>query len=203
MNVTFNNFIAVYNNVYPQGFCDFLISAEEKARKLNLLYNRQDAENVPRHRKDDHNFDGFKYYLDAMPVDSTFQGQFVPNIFIHHFREALDIYLDKYSVLRNYSYTIEGMKHQIISSGGGYHVWHYERGPAPSINRRVLTYILYLNTLPVENNGDTEFLYQELKLQPVENQLVIFPADFTHPHRGNPVYKGGVKHIITGWVSYE
>ena len=45
--------------------------------------------------------------------------------------------------------------------------------------------MLYLNTLTDEQNGETEFLHQEKRIQPKENTMLIWPAGFTHTHRGN------------------
>ena len=63
--------------------------------------------------------------------------------------------------------------------------------------------MLYLNTLPEESNGETEFLYQQRRINPVENTMVLWPAAFTHSHRGNPVYGNAAKYIVTGWFYYE
>ena len=94
------------------------------------------------------------------------------------------------------------MKMQKTSSGGGYHVWHGEQGNGDQANRG-LVYMLYLNTVPVEANGETEFLYQQRRINPVENTMVLWPASFTHTHRGNPVYGDNHKYIITGWFYHE
>lgn len=91
---------------------------------------------------------------------------------------------------------------QGTSTGGGYHVWHSEQGNGDHANRG-LVYMLYLNTLPTEANGETEFLYQQRRLNPVENTMVIWPAAFTHAHRGNPVYGDNTKYIVTGWFYHE
>jgi hypothetical protein len=86
--------------------------------------------------------------------------------------------------------------------GGGYHVWHSEQGNSDSANR-VLTYSLYLNSINNECAGETEFLYQQMRIPPQENTMVIWPAGFTHPHRGNVVYGETPKYIITGWFYLE
>ena len=91
---------------------------------------------------------------------------------------------------------------QKTSSGGGYHVWHGEQGNDDSANRG-LVYMLYLNTLPKEANGETEFLYQQRRINPVANTMVLWPAAFTHAHRGNPVYGDNTKYIVTGWFYHE
>ena len=91
---------------------------------------------------------------------------------------------------------------QKTSSGGGYHVWHGEQGNGENA-RRGLVYSLYLNTLPEEASGETEFLYQQRKISAKENTIILWPAAFTHAHRGNPVYGENSKYIVTGWFYYE
>tara|TARA_B110000977_G_C10900447_1_gene425065 strand:- start:544 stop:753 length:210 start_codon:yes stop_codon:yes gene_type:complete len=46
--------------------------------------------------------------------------------------------------------------------------------------------------------GETEFLYQSMRVEPKVGQLTIWPAAFTHKHRGNPPLEGR-KTYITGW----
>ena len=48
------------------------------------------------------------------------------------------------------------------------------------------------------DGGETEFLYQQRREQAITGDLLIFPAAFTHTHRGNPPL-GGVKYIATTW----
>ncbi len=61
---------------------------------------------------------------------------------------------------------------------------------------RILTYILYLNT--VEEGGETVF-YENYKIKPTAGTLVIFPALWTYPHCGNMPISDD-KYIITGWI---
>lgn len=82
---------------------------------------------------------------------------------------------------------------------GGFHTWHCEHGTTISSYRRVAVWLLYLTTH--EGSGDTEFLQQGLKFEPKKGTLVIWPAGFTHPHRGNPVYDKD-KYIATGWFEF-
>ena len=58
---------------------------------------------------------------------------------------------------------------------------------------------MYLND--VEEGGETEFLYQSRRVKPKRGRLAIWPAQFTHMHRGNPPLSGD-KYVITGWVEY-
>ena len=57
--------------------------------------------------------------------------------------------------------------------------------------------MLYLNS--VTEGGETEFLYQKRRIKPQQGRLLIFPAGFTHTHRGNPPLSGN-KYILTSWV---
>jgi hypothetical protein len=59
---------------------------------------------------------------------------------------------------------------------------------------------VYLNDVP--EAGETEFYYQQRKIQPRAGTLLIAPAGFTHTHRGNmPV--GGDKYIATSWILFQ
>lgn len=82
---------------------------------------------------------------------------------------------------------------------GGFHNWHCEHGPDVGSYRRVAVWLLYLTSH--EDSGETEFIQQGVKLQPQKGRLVIWPAGFTHPHRGNPVYDKN-KYIATGWFEF-
>jgi len=83
---------------------------------------------------------------------------------------------------------------QYYPKGGGYKVFHYENGESISAHRR-LVYMLYLNDV---SNGGTEFKYQNIKLDAKKGNLVIWPAEFTHVHRGI-ISKTKEKYIVTGW----
>jgi hypothetical protein len=58
----------------------------------------------------------------------------------------------------------------------------------------------YLNT--VTDNGGTEFLNQQLIINAEKGKTVIWPADWTHTHRG-VVSATQDKYIITGWFNYD
>ena len=65
------------------------------------------------------------------------------------------------------------------------------------VRSRILTWTLYLND--VNEGGETEFLHQSLRIKPKQGTIVVWPAGFTHIHRGNPPLSGE-KYIVTGWV---
>ena len=88
---------------------------------------------------------------------------------------------------------------------GGYFHWHSEFYPHPTDPEqaslhRTLLWMVYLND--VEEGGETEFYFQNLKSKPKQGTLVIAPADFTHTHRGKKPISGD-KYIFTSWVMYQ
>ena len=46
--------------------------------------------------------------------------------------------------------------------------------------------------------GETEFLYYKRRERPEKGKLLLWPAGYTHTHRGGMVLKGN-KYIVTGW----
>ncbi len=86
---------------------------------------------------------------------------------------------------------------------GGYHIWHSERYPMQgSVEplHRVLFMILYLNDVLI--GGETEFLYQGMKIPPRAGTLLVAPAGFTHTHRGN-VPTDTEKYVAASWILYR
>ena len=49
--------------------------------------------------------------------------------------------------------------------------------------------------------GETEFLHQKIKAKPRKGLTLIWPADWTHVHRGI-VSASEEKYIITGWFDF-
>lgn len=112
---------------------------------------------------------------------------------------CLDEYTKEYSALLESDYSNPEIKLQKTEPCGGYHAWHCEN---VGINFcfRGLVWMIYLNDVPGDE-GETEFLYQKLRVKPKQGKLLIWPAGFTHTHRGNPVYTQN-KYIATGWFYY-
>ena len=79
----------------------------------------------------------------------------------------------------------------------GYHTWHYEKGK-PADMDRILAYMTYLQV--PKKGGETEFLHQSLRIDPIVGRTLIWPTGFTHMHRGNPPLDGE-KMYITGWFT--
>ena len=81
-----------------------------------------------------------------------------------------------------------------------FHGWHTERAaPIMPVCLRNLVFMTYLND--VDDCGETEYFYQNLKISPKKGKTVIWPADWTYTHRGLPS-PTQTKYIVTGWLSF-
>jgi hypothetical protein len=199
MNIEHFDHIALYKKVYPEGYCQHLIDEFNRLESGGAGFNRQQFENTPKHVKDDH-----QIFLNLNNhAAMSFENRAADIIFFEGLQACYDDYANKYSALKaNGDIKATVFKMQRTSSGGGYHVWHGEQGSGDSA-RRVLTYMLYLNSMSPEEGAETEFLYQRKRIPPVENTMVLWPAAYTHAHRGNPVLGDRAKYIVTGWFYYD
>ena len=87
---------------------------------------------------------------------------------------------------------------QFYQPGAGFHKFHCERNGDRSAVDRHLVFMTYLNDVP--RGGETEFLYQGVKVKPKKGLTLLWPADWTHTHRGLPAPTD--KYIITGWLNF-
>ena len=75
---------------------------------------------------------------------------------------------------------------------------HTERSGLNSLHR-LLAFMTYLND--VEDGGSTYFSHYALDIKPKKGLTIIWPAEWTHAHKGNMVNSGS-KYIITGWLTF-
>ena len=87
---------------------------------------------------------------------------------------------------------------QRTNPGEHYH-WHIDGGSHDFAERQLVA-VWYLNDVEGPG-GETEFLFQDIKVKPAQGKLVLFPPFWTHEHRGVTLEKG-VKYIATTWVVF-
>lgn len=192
----YENFVGIYDGYFSDEFCDNIIQHFEWCHKNNRSFARLEAERI---KKDDsvglnpHNVAEINFIL---PNIEGYIAEFNDVFWNKCYRE----YLDRFSVLQDYQqHTIYTYKVQRTYPGGGYHIWHSEDG-VKAMSERIGVYILYLND--VEEGGETEFLYQSMRVPARKGRLVIFPPNYPWAHRGNPPLSG-VKYIMTGWIEFS
>lgn len=204
MNIQYKEFIGFYRNIFPKNYCERLIEEFKIACQHGAGNNRQIYDGVPRHKKDDYAISvncNTKNFLQCKFEEND--ERTLSKIFFDGLQICFDDYSEKFSILKQSPINCNNIKMQRTDPGGGYHVWHSEQGRDVEMVSRVLVYMLYLNTLKPEECGETEFLYQQMRIRPEENLLLIWPAAYTHAHRGNVVHGTSNKYVVTGWFHYE
>jgi|TARA_B100000530_G_scaffold237920_1_gene154736 prolyl 4-hydroxylase len=75
---------------------------------------------------------------------------------------------------------------------------HCERTSLNTLHR-LFAFMTYLND--VDEGGSTYFTHYGLDIKPKKGLTLLWPAEWTHAHKGN-VLKSGLKYIITGWLTF-
>ena len=188
MRETYKDFIGIYENAVPPEFCKELINLHKNADE-DEKWSSEERYGGPLNRKD-----------EALQLEDYSQ-QHTEKVqkFVFDYLELYKKKYFSYQSCKHLEYTAPFIKVQKTEPQGGYHVWHYEVDAITDITRS-LVWMIYLNNVP-KGEGETEFLWQGLRVQPTRGTLLIWPAQFTHTHRGNPVYNC-TQYIATGWIEY-
>ena len=188
------NFISIYDNALTSAECEFirdyhdgddcLLSIREEGMTL--------GDTVQKHWKD-----SLDRYM-TMYINGAYQNNAINNIIAKSIKEHIEKYkeenpelnlLNKWVIRDNYNL-------QKYSPGGGYHILHCENYNTGKHRTNILAWMYYLNT--VREGGGTYFANFDLTVNAVEGRLVIWPAYWTHFHKGI-VSKTYDKYIATGW----
>ncbi len=206
------NFIGIFPNAANKEYCEKIIHRFEYIKNTQgsgrrKILTRADSEmGIPSTLKENDTYFIGGFPFDNLPLD--YEDDLVlmdqDAALLEEFSEIIwncyDKFTKEYGILKTLSLhkISPAVRIQKYKPGEGYHVWH---GDADGINtsRRILVVMLYLNT--IEEGGETEFLYQNMRVSPVEGTMVLWPPGWTHPHRGNPPLKG-TKYIITTWIEF-
>lgn len=194
MLIDIKDFIGVFDDVVTKDYCDDVIKYFKYVEEVSLTSNRQQDEGVEKFKKEDRTY----FFQDEMIKEYQLHNTHILREANHAFSAAINAYFNYYDILHSTNYGVFSYRLQKTEVGGGYHVWHHERGNLEN-QHRFLAIILYLND--VEEGGETEFHYYPRRVQAKAGRILICPSDFTHTHRGNPPLSGD-KYIITTWASY-
>lgn len=191
-----NNFIGKYQ-IKDTKICDHLVCFFDKNKvygEPGLIYDTDSKNAVLKKDK-----------KDSIDITLSYEKIKNINIFKHYFHNLFQFcseYQKKYVFCGQTSkWTIwDEVNIQYYPVGGGYNHFHMERFcKEEPISSRHLVFMTYLNT--VKSGGQTEFYYQKIRESPIIGKTLIWPADWTHTHRGIPSTKEE-KYIITGWFNF-
>lgn len=189
------DFIGVYDNVFDSEFCNNVIEHFKYLDSIGLVKTRQELENnIPQTTKSDKTYFPTLEYNNEIKIKNSE----LFNKFSNIISNSIEDYTTEFPSLKYSTWKLDGIRVQQTKPGEGYHVWHDEHS-GRSFKDRFLAIIVYLND--IEEGGETEFLYQHLRVKPKMGTVVIFPVQFTHTHRGNPPLKD-TKYILTSWGEY-
>lgn len=185
-----DDFIGVFDAMLGKSYCENVIQMFNEREQAGFTYLR-DSNRFKKSQADDTSL-----FFSSCPAEHLSDNLYSS---IHNaLWSAYMEYVKNYEIALTeqtgphhvYEYKIQKTK-----PGQGYHSWHYE-SPERTSCQRLLAYTIYLND--IQEGGETEFLYQKRRVCPQQGRIAIWPAGFTHLHRGNPPLSND-KYIVTGW----
>lgn len=182
-----NTFIFVKKHALSAAFCDDVIKRFEQNSAHQYQGRIGQTANTDRH---------IKRSTDVV-VSGRSGWQDVDRALFTSLAVAIREFRNRYPYFRG-PFKDMGYGLQRTSAGEFYH-WHIDGG-SHDFSHRQLVAIWYLNDV-AGPGGETEFLFQKLKIKPEQGKLLLFPPFWTHEHRGVTL-QAGLKYIATTWIVF-
>ena len=141
--------------------------------------------------------------ISILPNQINSPGNEVFSKYFHALFACHKDYLAQWPFLAPFAKNLEigAFNLQRYQSGQHFQKIHTERASLNTLHR-VLAWMTYLNDVEVDEGGSTYFSHYDLEVQPRKGLTLIWPAEWTHAHKGNLINTGS-KHIITGWMNFS
>ena len=199
MKEEYKDFIGIYDETIPIELCNEFVDNWEEAKKNETIIDLTKENELGLQEEYSPGLQkkhGVAYILPLMcsmypkpPVQKYFK----------LLRECFLCYIERYSIDFDGTIYNDVFKIHKVGKSEGFHQWHYEKSDHSTMDR-LMVYMTYLEV--PEKGGETEFLHQSLRIDPIVGRTLIWPAGYTHMHRGNPPLDGE-KMYITGWFTGE
>ena len=196
MREEYKEFVGIYDESVPIELCEEFVKNYEEAKKNRTIIDMT-KENETHHIEKSHPTIRKDEAVFVYPITSTILPKPPVLTYFNFLSECYRRYMERYSIMFQGIIHNDLFKIHKVKKSEGYHQWHYERND-PSCTDRFMAYMTYLEA--PKKGGETEFLHQSLRIDPVVGRTLIWPAGFTHMHRGNPPLDGE-KMYITGWFN--
>ena len=179
--------------ISPLSICDELISYFE----INKEKQRQGGTVGGINLNDKDSTD-----IKISPKDIKLPGNEIFEDYFHSLYSCYKDYVTKWPFLATFAekLQISSFNLQRYQSGQHFQKLHTERSSLATLHR-VFAWMTYLNDVNQEDGGSTLFSHYDLEIQPKKGLTLIWPAEWTHAHKGN-VLKANDKYIITGWLTF-
>ena len=179
--------------ISPLSICDELISYFEINKK-----KQQQGGTVGGINLDDKNSTDIR----IAPKDIRLPGNEIFKDYFNSLYSCYQDYVTKWPFLATFAekLQISSFNLQRYQSGQHFQKLHTERSSIATLHR-VFAWMTYLNDVDQEDGGSTTFSHYDLSIQPEKGLTLIWPAEWTHAHKGN-VLKANNKYIITGWMTF-
>ena len=134
------------------------------------------------------------------PKDILIPGNEIFKVYFEKLFECHQDYIAQWPFLEGFCerYEIGSFNLQRYNPGQHFKKIHTERSSLGTLHR-IFVFMTYLND--VKDGGSTYFKHYDLEIEPKQGLTLIWPAEWTHAHRGN-IINSDSKYIITGWINF-
>jgi len=187
------NFIGIYDDLLTKEECEIVISYFHKNKEAQqpgqIGYGFVDPD-----LKD--STDLYCFFTDSLFTHSILYKGIETAFKKYESEHPAFQYTDRFSLCDVFNL-------QKYEPGQGFKLWHHETTnfvnyPNPQTTR-ALAWMVNLNDVPDEG---TMFLEQDFTMEAKTGRVSIWPAAWTHVHRGQ-VSEENTKYIATGWFNYD
>ena len=186
------NFIGAWM-IEPLAICDELITHFENNKDRQT--QGQSGRGVDLETKD-------SIDISISPKELNQAGNEVFKTYFESLFHCYEDYVSQWPFLEGFATELHVGKFNIARYHGGQHYQeiHAERTALNNLHR-LFAWMTYLNDVGSDDGGTTAFPHYNLEIQPKRGLTLIWPAEWTHAHKGSVLRKNS-KYIITGWMHF-
>jgi len=197
MKEEYKDFVGIYDESVPVELCNDFVNNYEEGKKNRTIIDLTEENNEYGILENDFPLIRSDESVFVTALTSTIYPRPPVLAYFDFLKKLALLYMKRYAIEFNGAFSNDVFKIHKVKKSEGYHAWHYENSSPANLDR-VITYMTYLEV--PKKGGETEFLHQSLRIKPIVGRTLIWPAGFTHVHRGNPPLDGE-KMYITGWFT--
>jgi len=138
--------------------------------------------------------------ISLSPKEIKISGNEIFEIYFENLFECYKDYNLQWPFLKSFASDLNIGNFNIgrYEKGQHFQATHCERTGLNTLHR-LFAFMTYLND--VQEGGATYFEHYDLEIKPKKGLTILWPAEWTHIHKGNVIKKGS-KYIITGWLHF-